>query len=125
MPSSSEVISSWQEAVEHTRSRSPASFEQWFSSVQFDQLDDGILQLTARDGFVRDWVKAHFLPDLVTQLDKLLGHDGSDGIRVEWRIRSDLENPVCAAKVTRSVPPPSRTISASPPVMRVRRSPCS
>jgi chromosomal replication initiator protein len=114
MSSLSDVISSWQEAVEHTRSRSPASFEQWFSSIQFDQLDDGVLQLTARDGFVRDWVKAHFLPDLVTQLDKLLGNDGSGGIRVQWRIRSDLENPVCAAKVTRSVPPPSRPSDRPP-----------
>src|SRR6187551_1422609 len=101
-----DVITHWNKAIEYTRSRSPASFEQWFSSVQFDQLDEGVLKLTARDGFVRDWVKAHFLPDLLTQLDKLLGQPGEQGIRVQWSINSDLENPVCAAKVSRSVPPP-------------------
>ena len=101
-----DVITHWNKAIEYTRSRSPASFEQWFSSVQFDQLDEGVLKLTARDGFVRDWVKAHFLPDLITQLDKLLGQPGEQGIRVQWSINSDLENPVCAAKVSRSVPPP-------------------
>ncbi len=117
MLSSPEVIHNWNKAVEHTRSRSPASFEQWFSSVQFDHLDNGVLKLTARDGFVRDWVKAHFLPELVTQLDKLLGHEKHEGIRVQWSINSDLENPVCAAKVTRSVPPPAppRPQSVPPP----------
>src|SRR6186713_3584142 len=109
------VITHWNKAIEYTRSRSPASFEQWFSSVQFDQLDEGVLKLTARDGFVRDWVKAHFLPDLLTQLDKLLGQPGEQGIRVQWSINSDLENPVCAAKVSRSVPPPP---PSRPPVER-------
>lgn len=106
MLSNLDVITHWNQAIEYTRSRSPASFEQWFSSVQFDQLDEGVLKLTARDGFVRDWVKAHFLPDLLTQLDKLLGQPGAQGIRVQWSINSDLENPVCAAKVSRPIPPP-------------------
>jgi chromosomal replication initiator protein len=67
-------------------------FEQWFSSVQFDRLEAGVLDLTARDEFVRDWVKDHFLPDLVAQLEQLLG---SDGLRVRWRISSQLDRPVC------------------------------
>ncbi len=58
----------WTAALEQTRSRSPASFEQWFSSVQYDGFETGVLSLTARDEFVRDWVKAHFLPDLLGNL---------------------------------------------------------
>jgi chromosomal replication initiator protein len=92
--------STWQQAVAQTRSRSPASFEQWFSGIQFDGLDDGVLGLTARDEFVRDWVKDHFLPDLVERIDLLLG--GNGGLRVEWRICTELEAPVCD---TRAVAP--------------------
>src|SRR2546423_9472 len=39
-------------AVSFTRDRSPASFDQWFSGVQFDGLVDGVLSLRARDEFV-------------------------------------------------------------------------
>ncbi|MBN2197537.1 MAG: chromosomal replication initiator protein DnaA [Polyangiaceae bacterium] len=83
----------WQRAVEHTRSRSPASFEQWFSSVQFDRLEGGVLGLTARDEFVRDWVAEHFVPDLIERMVSLL--DLSEGLRVEWRVSTQLERPVC------------------------------
>jgi chromosomal replication initiator protein len=87
----------WLKAVDQTRTRSPASFEQWFSSIQFDCLENGVLQLTARDEFVRDWVKTHFLPDLVGNLNVLL-ETRDPGIRVEWRISSEVKNPVCEAK---------------------------
>jgi len=86
-------IDVWQQAVDQTRTRSPASFEQWFSGIQFDGLEDGVLELTARDEFVRDWVKDHFLPDLVERLDTLL--EGQGGLRVVWRISTQLESPVC------------------------------
>ena len=62
----------WDEAVEHTRLRSPASFEQWFSSVQLDAFDGSSLRLAARDEFVKDWVKTHFLPALTSKLEELL-----------------------------------------------------
>jgi chromosomal replication initiator protein len=87
----------WNEALEHTRGRSPASFEQWFSSVQFDGLDQGALSLTARDEFVRDWVKAHFLPDILSQLNRL-GAEVEGGIRVNWNISNRIARPVCEAK---------------------------
>ena len=45
----------WRDAVDDTRRRSPASFDQWFQGVQFDGLEQGLLSLTARDEFVRDW----------------------------------------------------------------------
>ncbi len=53
----------WLRAVAKTKSRSPVTFEQWFSGVQFDGLDENTLQLSARNEFVRDWVHDHFVPD--------------------------------------------------------------
>src|SRR5688572_12665327 len=67
---SPEALDTWQRALHKARLRSPASFDQWFSSVQFDGLsDDGVLGLTARDEFVRDWVKTHFLPAMIGDLE--------------------------------------------------------
>lgn len=118
----------WRQAVEHTRSRSPASFEQWFSSVQFDRLEEGVLHLTARDEFVRDWVTEHFLPDLVERIDALQGQASLErsgvavvgaldvpATRVNWCISGRLERPVCElapregrAEARASVRPPPR-----------------
>ena len=105
---SQQPVELWLKAVDQTRTRSPASFEQWFSSIQFDCLENGVLQLTARDEFVRDWVKTHFLPDLVGNLNVLL-ETREPGIRVEWRISSEVKNPVCESKPRseRSSRPPS------------------
>ncbi|HVZ34325.1 MAG TPA: DnaA N-terminal domain-containing protein, partial [Polyangiaceae bacterium] len=70
---SSNALYTWQRALERARQRSPASFDQWFSSVQFDGLSDGVLGLTARDEFVRDWVKTHFLPAMLGDLEQSIG----------------------------------------------------
>jgi chromosomal replication initiator protein len=94
----------WQEAVERTKSRSPASFEQWFSSVQFDGLESSVLTLTARDEFVRDWVKTHFQPDLSAHLEELLGQP----VRVEWSVSPTLSAPVCERAVESKKPVESR-----------------
>jgi chromosomal replication initiator protein len=113
---SQEPVELWLKAVDQTRTRSPASFEQWFSSIQFDCLENGVLQLTARDEFVRDWVKTHFLPDLVGNLNVLL-ESRDPGIRVEWRISSEVKNPVCESKPRAqrsSRPPPAPSGTASP-----------
>jgi chromosomal replication initiator protein len=125
MPSYSQAL--WQKAIDETRTRSPASFEQWFSSVQFDGLRDGVLGLTARDEFVRDWVKAHFLPDLLGNLNRLLGQDAPEGVRVEWRISPTVEDPVCVAKPRpqRSRPPPAIPGSAPPSSSRSSQPPSS
>ncbi|HYO98205.1 MAG TPA: chromosomal replication initiator protein DnaA [Polyangiaceae bacterium] len=103
----------WNDAVDETRRRSPASFEQWFSSVQFDGLERCVLSLTARDEWVRDWVVAHFLPDLLANLEIRLGEEASGGLRVKWRIQATLEKPVCEGRTsararTSEPPPPSR-----------------
>jgi chromosomal replication initiator protein len=118
MDSSSQALHIWREALEHTRSLSPASFEQWFASVQFDGYRNGVVELTARDEFVRDWVKAHFQPTLVKRMRELAGEPTADALRVEWRISSDLANPVCEARAQRSGPrsrpPSSRPIAIQP-----------
>ncbi|HYQ15020.1 MAG TPA: chromosomal replication initiator protein DnaA, partial [Polyangiaceae bacterium] len=87
------------QALEHTRGRSPASFEQWFTSIQFEGFEHGVLGLTARDEFVRDWVKAHFLPDLLINLGRLSGEAGN-ALRVTWNISNRLTRPVCEPKRT-------------------------
>jgi chromosomal replication initiator protein len=105
--------SSWQRATdafrlaaESTRQRSPASFDQWFSGVQLDGIDGQVVSLAARDEFVRDWVKNHFLPDLLEAMRGFLGGDASPPLEVRWRISVDLPAPVSEQR--RSTPPPSR-----------------
>ncbi|MGE0321103.1 MAG: chromosomal replication initiator protein DnaA [Polyangiaceae bacterium] len=124
----------WTAALERTRKASPASFEQWFSSIQFDKLEPGRLELTARDEFVRDWVKTHFLPSLVNTIDELRAREGaafdplandlsshahlpqpSEPTQVEWRISSELNNPVCDGKTLRPAVRPRRLQVSEPP----------
>lgn len=87
----------WTQALEHTRSRSPATFEQWFSSVQFDGLEAGVIHLRARDEFVRDWVREHFLPTLIGQLKSTLGGE----LSVKWSISNELTAPICPPPAVR------------------------
>lgn len=98
----SQAFHFWSEALEHTRSRSPATFEQWFSSVQFDGFDGEVLRLSARDEFVRDWVRDHFLPTLLGHLKGLAGV----GLDVAWAIQPQLVAPICAPPT----PPSARSI---------------
>jgi chromosomal replication initiator protein len=85
-----EAQDAWAYAVGCTREKSPASFDQWFSGVQFDGLTDGVLSLRARDEFVRQWVEDYFLP---TVTDRLREHTGLS-IQVRWIIDGTLEHPV-------------------------------
>lgn len=105
MGTSASPWNAFRHALEQTRGRSPASFEQWFSSVQFDGLDGDVLLLTARDEFVRDWVKTHFLPDIMLELERRRGSP----VRVEWRVSSRIERPVCEPRP--AAPPPARETS--------------
>jgi chromosomal replication initiator protein len=81
----------WHQALAHTRTRSPATFEQWFASVGFGGLLDGRLELVARDEFVRDWVKTHFQPTLVGHLEGAMRQP----VEVVWRIDPVLSRPIC------------------------------
>jgi chromosomal replication initiator protein len=93
----------WDEAVAFTRDKSPGSFDQWFSGVQFDGLVDGVLSLRARDEFVREWVDDHFLPTLT---DHIRSHTGWS-VQVAWIVDSGLNKPV----VHEPSPPPVRARS--------------
>src|SRR5262245_34207271 len=83
----------WNEAVAFTRAKSPASFEQWFSGVQFDGMTDGIVSLRARDEFVREWVDQHFLPTLIDYLRSQTGWS----VQIAWSIGGELQRPVADA----------------------------
>ncbi len=99
----------WGEAVASTREKSPASFDQWFSGVQFDGLTDGVLSLRARDEFVRQWVEDHFLPTMTEQLREQTGLS----IQVRWSIDVALERPVANRPVP-FAPVRPRSLSVRP-----------
>jgi chromosomal replication initiator protein len=99
----------WAQAVAFTRDRSPASFDQWFSGVQFDSFTDGVLGLRARDEFVRQWVEDYFLP---TISEWLRAHTGLS-VQVRWIIDVALERPV-AERPSSFAPVRPRAISVRP-----------
>ena len=85
----------WNEAFAQCREANPG-VEKWFSSVQFDGLamrtsGDGtegpLLQLSALDEFVRDWVRDHYQATLVEALTSALGQR----VEVSWQIRAELD----------------------------------
>ncbi|MEO7113424.1 MAG: chromosomal replication initiator protein DnaA [Polyangiaceae bacterium] len=123
-------------AIEHTRSLSPATFDQWFASVAFDDLTDGVLTLRVQNEFVQEWVRDNFLPTLAGKLRELTGHS----IQIAWVLDPRLENPIAVgdasvpirprALVTRqqitmpqSAPPPSASEDDAAPVSSRSRPP--
>jgi chromosomal replication initiator protein len=84
------AVTSWNDAVAYTREKSPASFDQWFSGIEFESLTDGVLGLRARDEFVKQWVADHFLPTLTERLRDRL----SLCIEVRWSVGGNIERPV-------------------------------
>lgn len=105
----------WEAAVGHTRARSPATFDRWFSTVQLDELGLQHLGLRARDVFVRDWVSEHYLPSILQYIRLSSGVS----LQVLWGI-GEIESPV--------VPPPTedpvsaRTVRPSPTRPVIQRS---
>jgi len=106
--SSADGERAWIQAVAFTRDRSPASFDQWFSGVQFDGFTDGVLSLRARDEFVRQWIEDYYLPTLSEWLH---AHTGLS-IQPRWSIDVALERPVADRPSYPPVRP--RTISMRP-----------
>jgi chromosomal replication initiator protein len=78
------------DAVEFTRSLSPATFNTWFACVQFDDLTDGVLSLRATNEFVQEWVETNFLPTLVQRLRALTGKS----IQLAWILDPQLAHPI-------------------------------
>ena len=85
-----ESLRAFQDAVEFTRSLSPATFSTWFACVQFDDLTDGVLSLRASNEFVQSWVETNFLPTLTQRLRALTGKS----IQVAWVLDPDLKDPI-------------------------------
>ena len=115
-----------------------ASFDQWFSGVQFDGMTDGVLCLRARDEFVRRWVEDYFMPTVVDQIASRTGLS----VQLRWSIDGAIERPVAdrpasyppvnpralsvrpsggvdeVSGVRRTLPenPPPRIVAAGPPI---------
>jgi chromosomal replication initiator protein len=89
------------EAVAHTRSLSPATFDTWFAGVQFDDLTDGVLSLRATNEFVQEWVEANFLPALTEKLRELT----AKSIQLAWVLDPKLTRPVARGVSTPPVRP--------------------
>jgi chromosomal replication initiator protein len=77
-------------AIEHTRLLSPATFDQWFGGVQFDDLTDGVLTLRVQNEFVLEWVRDNFLPALTDKIRELTGWS----VQVAWTVDQNLDAPI-------------------------------
>ncbi len=91
----------FESAAAKTRERSPATFDQWFGGVQYDDLTQGVLTLRAQNEFVMDWVKSNFLHDLLGQLEVMCGWS----IQVNWSLDAQLTRPVAPTPVSEPVRP--------------------
>jgi chromosomal replication initiator protein len=95
------------DAVSRTRERSPATFDQWFGGVQFDDWTSEVLTLRVQNEFILDWVRTNFLPDLLDQLHRVSGI----AAQVNWILDPHLDNPIAAARMTSPVRPRPLTIA--------------
>jgi chromosomal replication initiator protein len=98
----------FERAAARTRERSPATFDQWFGGVQYDDLTDGVLTLRAQNEFVMDWVKTNFLPDLLEQIHTESGW----AVQVNWILDARLDAPVSSSQPTRPVRPRPLTVES-------------
>src|SRR5690242_770257 len=99
-------------AVEHTRGLSPATFDQWFGGVQFDDLTDGVLSLRVQNEFVLEWVKSNYLPTLSDKIRELTGWS----VQVAWTVDQNLTAPVSnRAQLPPVRPRPITTVRPSSP----------
>lgn len=95
-------------AVEYTRGLSPATFDQWFGGVQYDDLTDGVLSLRVQNEFVLEWVKANFLPTIVDKIRESTGWS----VQVAWTIDQHLQRPI--TNVPPAAPVRPRAIAVRP-----------
>jgi len=112
----------WENAIARIRERSPATFDTWFAGVQFDGQADGKLHLRARDEFVRDWIRDHFQPALLQEIERA----GGSATEVVWTIDPDLDSPVSSQRPPAPVVPKTIHVLRSepdPPIPESARSP--
>ena len=114
MISKTQTRQAFEEAVAFTRGLSPATFDTWFSGVQFDDLTDGVLSLRAANEFVQEWVDNNFLPTLTERLRELTGQS----IQVAWVLDGQLTAPIASGIQRTPIRPRSvmlRPSDAPPP----------
>ncbi|MDC3953583.1 chromosomal replication initiator protein DnaA [Polyangium jinanense] len=111
----------FERAIEHTRGLSPATFDQWFGGVQFDDLTDGVLSLRVQNEFVLEWVKTNFLPTITDKIRELTGWS----VQVAWTIDQHLEAPIANVPQMPPVRPRSLVVrpSTNPPTAPAPASP--
>ena len=99
-------------AIEHTRGLSPATFDQWFGGVQYDDLTDGVLTLRVQNEFVLEWVRDNFLPTLTEKIREITGWS----VQVAWTVDQNLDAPISKrSELTPVRPRPLVVRPASPP----------
>lgn len=120
-PSTVDARALFAEAVHFTREKSPASFDCWFSGIEFTDFTDGVLSLRAGDEYVREWVEEHLLPTLVDYLRARTGLS----VQVAWTIGGTLTQPIAQGPAPEPVRPkpmheraPTSKRSPSMPVSR-------
>jgi chromosomal replication initiator protein len=86
----------FEQAAARTRHRSPATFDQWFGGIQFEDLTDGVLTLRAQNEFVMEWVRDNFLPYIVDDLRAASGMN----VQLNWILDSKLSDPVSKTVMT-------------------------
>jgi len=101
----------FEQAAAATRDRSPATFDQWFGGIQFDDLTDGVLTLRAQNEFVMEWVKTNFLPELSQQIERLAGWS----VQINWVLDGNLEDPVTQGATNHPPVKPRPLTSGSAP----------
>lgn len=95
-------------AVEYTRGLSPATFDQWFGGVQYDDLTDGVLSLRVQNEFVLEWVKTNFLPTIVEKVREATGWS----VQVAWTVDQHLQHPISNVPTASPIRP--RAIAVRP-----------
>jgi chromosomal replication initiator protein len=104
------------QAVEHTRALSPATFDQWFGGVQFEDLTDGVLTLRVQNEFVLEWVRDNFLPTLTDKIRALTGWS----VQLAWTVDPHLDAPISQRPQLPPVRPRPLTVRpATPPVLEI------
>lgn len=101
----------FRKAIEHTRTLSPATFDQWFAGIEFDDLTDGVLTLRSQNEFVQEWVVTNYLPTLVAKLRELT----SLSIQVAWVLDGKLMHPIASGSIGEPVRPKTVALRSSPP----------
>ncbi|MBK8253887.1 MAG: chromosomal replication initiator protein DnaA [Polyangiaceae bacterium] len=105
----------FEKAIAETRVLSPATFDQWFGGVQFDDLTDGVLSLRARNEFVLEWVRDNFLPAISEKIRFYTGWS----VQTRWTLDPKLDRPISVAVAAAPIRPRPlllRPSSAPPPL---------